>query len=125
MSDTKLCNYCDQEKEIALFELTGHGYLRNICRKCRHKRKKPKHLARTYGVSYQHLLMIKESQDYRCAICGTHDENTTRGLVIDHDHDTNKVRGYLCEPCNRGIGFLRENTKVLAKAIEYLNKPLS
>lgn len=69
--------------------------------------------------------MIKESQDYRCAICGTHDENTTRGLVIDHDHDTNKVRGYLCEPCNRGIGFLRENTEVLAKAIEYLDKPLS
>jgi hypothetical protein len=33
----------------------------------------------------------------RCAICGTHPGT---GLVLDHDHATGLVRGYLCRSCN-------------------------
>jgi DNA-directed RNA polymerase subunit RPC12/RpoP len=82
-------------------------------------------MARTYDMSYQEILMIKEGQDYRCAICGVHEENTTKSLALDHDHATGKVRGYLCNNCNRGIGLLKDSVEVLSKAIEYLNTPLS
>lgn len=43
-------------------------------------------------------------------------------LCIDHNHDTNKVRALLCNACNSGIGFLRENTMTMHKAVAYLQK---
>ena len=73
-------------------------------------------------MSYQDLLMIKEDQDYKCAICGIHEENVTKSLAIDHDHTTGLVRGYLCNNCNRGIGLLKDDPNVLRNAIEYLER---
>lgn len=66
--------------------------------------------------------MIKEDQDYKCAICGIHEENVTKSLAIDHDHTTGLVRGYLCNNCNRGIGLLKDDPNVLRNAIEYLER---
>lgn len=42
--------------------------------------------------------------------------------MVDHDHKTDKVRGLLCDACNRGIGFLREDLKTFKKAIKYLEE---
>lgn len=52
-----------------------------------------------------------------CSICGK-DNN----LVLDHCHNTNKIRGVLCRKCNSGIGLLQDNIDMLKKAIEYLSK---
>ncbi|CAB4179406.1 Recombination endonuclease VII [uncultured Caudovirales phage] len=76
-------------------------------------------------MSYQELLMIKEDQDYKCAICGVHEENVTKALAVDHDHATGLVRGYLCNNCNRGIGLLKDDPKVLQNAIDYLERNYS
>lgn len=38
----------------------------------------------------------------------------------DHDHQTGVFRGWLCDPCNRGLGFLRENPVVLARAADWV-----
>jgi hypothetical protein len=81
-----------------------------------------KRLPRQFGISYQDLLMMKEEQDYKCAICGIHEENITKKLAVDHDHKTNQVRGYLCNNCNRGIGLLKDDVEVMKKAIEYLER---
>jgi DNA-directed RNA polymerase subunit RPC12/RpoP len=75
-----------------------------------------------FGITYQDLLMMKEDQDYKCAICGIHEENTTKRLAVDHDHKTNRVRGYLCNNCNRGIGLLKDDVEVMQKAIDYLER---
>jgi len=53
-------------------------------------------------------------------ICGSQEK-----LVVDHNHNTNKVRGLLCNHCNRGLGHFRDNTETLLKAIDYLNNPIS
>jgi hypothetical protein len=45
-----------------------------------------------------------------------------RLLVIDHDHTTKLVRALLCEPCNKGIGFLKDDIKLLRKGITYLEQ---
>lgn len=39
---------------------------------------------------------IQEWQQGRCAGCDRRDN----GLLLDHDHDTELVRGYLCRSCN-------------------------
>jgi hypothetical protein len=50
-----------------------------------------------------------------CLICGTFDD-----LAVDHDHNTNEVRGILCRTCNRGLGTFKENVNLLLKAAAYL-----
>lgn len=57
-------------------------------------------------------------QDGKCAICGKVEENCK--LALDHDHETNEARGLLCRHCNMGLGFFRDNSGLLDKAMEYL-----
>jgi hypothetical protein len=43
-------------------------------------------------------------------------------LILDHDHDTNLFRGWLCYRCNSGIGQLGDDIAGLEKALSYLRK---
>jgi hypothetical protein len=57
--------------------------------------------------------MIENTKE--CVICG----NRTN-LVVDHDHATNKIRGMLCNMCNKGLGLFRDNPELLEYARIYL-----
>jgi hypothetical protein len=59
-----------------------------------------------------------KGQKGRCLVC----RHKPKKLVVDHDHTTGHIRGLLCDPCNQGIGFLREDPKLLERAIAYLSK---
>ena len=65
-------------------------------------------------LSDQQLKRIKESTK-ECVICGS--EET---FVVDHDHFTGKVRGMLCNHCNRGLGHFRDSPMLLEFAAQYL-----
>ena len=54
----------------------------------------------------------------RCEVCG--DDGI---LVVDHDHETGRVRGVLCNRCNSGLGFFRDNPDYLVNAVKYLEEP--
>jgi len=71
-----------------------------------------------YGIDMEYYRAMIERQSGVCAICGKE-----RKLVIDHDHKTGVVRGLLCNSCNIGIGLLKDDTSILAAAIDYLEKP--
>lgn len=43
-------------------------------------------------------------------------------LAVDHDHKTGQVRSLLCNRCNAGLGFFREDITLLEKAVEYIQK---
>jgi len=43
-------------------------------------------------------------------------------LTIDHDHHTGLVRGFICHPCNLGIGYFKDNFAVMRRAVEYLER---
>ena len=78
-----------------------------------------KHLKRKYGMTLEDYDRLFKKQKGRCAICR---EKSRRGpLHVDHDHDKKFVRQLLCGPCNRGLGFFRDDTRLLRRAIACLD----
>jgi predicted RNA-binding Zn-ribbon protein involved in translation (DUF1610 family) len=77
-------------------------------------------MRKQYGISTQQFAELLEFQGGGCAICAKPIENIRRRMNIDHDHETNKVRGILCTGCNTGIGHLGDNIEGLQKALYYL-----
>lgn len=76
-------------------------------------------LKRDYGITLEEYGQLLKNQGYKCAICGS-TENEGKNLAVDHCHDTNTIRGLLCNKCNRGIGLLRDSQEILLSAVEYL-----
>jgi len=93
---------------------------RRQCKKCRSRAIGVCSRKRLYGVTsemYQEMLL---KQNFKCKICDT--DNTKYALNVDHCHKSGKVRGLLCQCCNRGIGYLKDSEKILEKAISYLKE---
>jgi hypothetical protein len=73
-----------------------------------------------YGLTIAEYDLMFEEQGRVCAICK---EPTPKGKGfwhVDHDHTTGKVRGILCDWCNRGLGQYRDNVDYLLSAVTYL-----
>jgi hypothetical protein len=71
-----------------------------------------------YGISLETYNEMLASQDGKCYLCDNTEGN--KRPHVDHNHETGKVRGLLCYPCNTKIGVI-ENKEWMEKAINYLN----
>lgn len=83
------------------------------------------YLKRTYGISLENYNELLIEQNCRCAICSKELDVDSWGgdsPVVDHCHTYGHVRGILCNECNRGLGYFRDNINALAQAISYLTK---
>ena len=74
-----------------------------------------------YNLSAEEFQKKIDEQDGVCAICKK-PNHTGWNLCIDHDHETNEIRGLLCQNCNRAIGLLRDSSENLQRAVDYLKK---
>ena len=74
------------------------------------------YLKRKYRISPEEYSELLQQRNGVCDIC----KMLQKKLVIDHNHITGMVRGVLCHNCNKGIGFLKDNTTILNNAIKYL-----
>jgi len=82
-------------------------------------------LKRNYGMTVEEYDALLEAQRRVCAICGginpKHGRYGTQfRLAVDHDHETGKVRGLLCNNCNRALGLLSDDVDLLRIATSYL-----
>lgn len=82
-------------------------------------------LQRAYGmclVEYKERLI---QQKYTCLICSKVFSEGNFGPdspVVDHCHIHGHVRGIICNECNRGIGYFRDNPTALRNAATYLEE---
>lgn len=126
------CRVCKLEKPSERFELIYHsGNRRKICRECTNarvravrsvdptwpERRRNIVLRNKYGIEPVDYDRMLDKQGGACAICRRAVEYN---LHVDHCHDSLKVRGLLCRPCNTAIGLLDDNTTYLRQAIDYL-----
>ena len=101
---------------------------KNICKQCHNirslannakpevrKRTRSSQLKNRYGITYEEFEKMFSAQEGRCKIC-----NKQKEIVVDHNHNTDEVRGLLCHNCNRGIGFLMDSPAIIKNAYEYL-----
>lgn len=73
-----------------------------------------------YGLTEAQCERIIERQGGVCPVCKL---PVTEGKrVVDHNHETGKVRGILHHKCNMGIGFFGDSVKRLRAAMEYLER---
>jgi hypothetical protein len=80
------------------------------------------HLRREFGLSPGQYAALLAAQDGGCAICGATEPGKGRYMHVDHCHSNGGVRGLLCASCNLGLGKFKDDTDVLARAIDYLNR---
>ena len=82
-------------------------------------------LRRDYGITHDDYLRMLEEQGGKCAGCGTDTPSPVGDweyFAVDHCHHTGKVRGLLCNPCNRGMGLLRDDPDILRALLNYLKE---
>lgn len=135
---TAICARCLQSKEDKSFLLkidpAGLARYSSICADCRKARgkkytskrsKKPltKEKRREYRLRYLYGLSLTDyddllqAQNGLCALgCGK------EARVVDHCHETGKVRGLLCTGCNTTIGKMGDTIEKVQRIIMYLEK---
>jgi hypothetical protein len=78
-------------------------------------------LSRKYGMTIEDYDTMLNEQGHKCKICGQ-DYDPKKPLCVDHCHNTNEVRGLLCNNCNTLLGMAQDSIDVLFNAIAYLEK---
>jgi hypothetical protein len=129
------CSKCKIEKLSTEFHKRNNRPcgVRSICKQCykgyEFKRRdgymREYDLMKSYSITVDDYNRMFESQYGKCAICGTSssvESSRKKYLCVDHNHETGKVRGLLCDKCNRGIGLLNDDIQTLISAIKYLQK---
>jgi len=74
-----------------------------------------------YGLTPEETKQILEEQNHQCKLCSK--DLTTlpeKQVHLDHDHTTGKIRGFLCMPCNVGLGMMGDSIEGLQRAMDYL-----
>lgn len=83
-------------------------------------------LRQKFGIDSAIYNKMLQDQNEACAICLEpeiaihHRTGFPRALAVDHDHDTDAVRGLLCRDCNTALGLFDEDVVRLRAAIAYL-----
>ncbi len=86
----------------------------------RQRRYQPQRRLAQYGLTQADYEGLLEQQENGCAICRI--PFTEVPAHIDHCHQTGRVRGILCGPCNRALGLLEDSPELIQRALAYLQR---
>lgn len=143
---TQICKHCDKEKPpISFKKYSGGSHKRAVvCIECK-KSKPPKSkdalilkeyktehykknklrykdidLVKRYGITYIQYITMRSLQLSKCYIC-QRIQPTTWHMCLDHNHQTGKIRKFLCRKCNMAVSIVEE-VDYHKKIIKYLEE---
>lgn len=145
IADSKACSKCKEEKPLSAFyndksRPRGKAYQCKTCMNRKHAefdrseymdvyyaankevmsdQSRAAMLIRKYGITAEQYAEMLFLQGGVCAICKGPGKAYGR-LHVDHNHETGRIRGLLCNTCNAGLGQLRDDVELLRAAIAYL-----
>ena len=108
----KICSYCRKRKNKGSFPKHSmyKDNLDSRCKKCVKKQSKVR----------SQLHKQAPPKPKVCECCG----KIPYKWCLDHDHKDDSFRGWLCEPCNTGIGKLGDELSSIVNAMNYfLSRP--
>ena len=73
-------------------------------------------LSARFGMTEEQWHDLFKKQGSNCAIC----DGGELKWATDHCHNTGKIRGILCQSCNKMLGNAKDSKEILTKAIKYL-----
>lgn len=71
---------------------------------------------KTYFLKRREAIAGRKKPE-QCEICGAFGK-----ICLDHNHKTDKFRGWICHRCNVVLGFVKDNRELLNMLIDYLSK---
>jgi hypothetical protein len=95
--------------------------LQSYCKPCNLLNNRNILREKKYGVCPTQWEIMMKRCGGKCELCGNENKGGD-ALCIDHNHETNEVRGLLCHNCNRGLGFLKDSAELVKKAATYLEE---
>ena len=114
----KKCKHCGKE---FIPQAPSEHYCSDFCKRYEYINR---YYVRNYKITLGEYLKIAEQQDFKCALCGKENfamkDIHSGALVVDHNHQTGKIRGLLCHNCNRALGLLQDDLQTVFKIIPYL-----
>ena len=133
-SGRKICNTCKLEKSLSEFyKAKNHPTgVMSECKSCNSIKSgarrygnpaktqatdRIRHYKRKYGMSDEEARNLVLDRVGLCEIC-----REFKPLLVDHSHDTNKIRGRICFHCNCMLGFAKDNKDTLCSALDYLDR---
>lgn len=122
----KVCTICKELKPLSAFynnirKVDGKSYR---CKSCDDKARRKwsetnperakrsqreRNLKHRFGITLEQFEEMLTEQGGGCAICGS-----------TKPKNTGRLRGLLCNDCNRGIGLLGDTPEVLGRAYKYI-----
>jgi hypothetical protein len=137
MEETKICSKCSENKPLSEYHKRSNRPcgVRSQCKMCYKDypvtMKRRDGYMREYDLNKSYKITVDEynkmflKQKGCCAICNINineiNKAHKKNLCVDHNHITKKIRGLLCDKCNRGLGLFCDDNNLLLKAINYLN----
>ena len=117
---TKICSKCGLELPIEKFgRSSGAKYRRTECNSCNRELVRVRNELRK--------ITPPPKENHTCPICEKNADQVKGAggkksghWCLDHDHKTGKFRGWICHTCNRAIGQLQDDIRILENAIKYI-----
>lgn len=113
------CTRCKEDKPLDGVHFPPHNKTKSgfdsWCRTCRATYRSEINRGKFRDVISDEDLKDLKASTKECVICGSGGP-----LVVDHDHKTGRVRGMLCNHCNRGLGHFRDDPLLLEFAMQYI-----
>ncbi len=120
---SKICNVCHRLLPTDEFSKNQNGKNNRTIRRpsCNDCRKTIDGLPAKPSYRKNWIKIKPHLSPFNCPIC---EKTTIPGLtskvVLDHDHLSGKIRGWICDSCNTGIGRFKDDIELLKKAIHFL-----